>query len=165
MSDTFSINDPVAVAAMEEAIALSFEAMRSGRGGPYGAVVVHQGQVIGRGMNEVTSRHDPTHHAEMAAIREACQTLGTWQLSDCELYTSCEPCPMCLAAAYWANVAQITYGNTAADAAAYGFKSQPIYQQIAMPLAQRSLPMVQHMADQALQAFVEWGATTDRQSY
>jgi len=165
MSVPFSLNDPVAIAAMEEAIALSFEAIRSGRGGPYGAVVVHQGQVIGRGMNEVTSRQDPTHHAEMAAIREACQTLGTWKLSDCQLYTSCEPCPMCLAAAYWADIAQIIYGNTAADAAVYGFKSQPIYQQIALPLTQRSLPMVQHMGDQAIQAFAEWDTMADRQTY
>lgn len=152
-------------AFMQEAITLSFEAMRSNKGGPYGAVVVKDGVVIGRGMNEVTTRNDPTHHAELVAIRAACQTLGSWQLKGCELYTSCEPCPMCLAAAYWAGLAQIYYGNTAETAAEYDFNSQTIYTELARPRDQRQLPMVPQMQEQALAAFAEWANKTDKAPY
>lgn len=152
-------------APMKTAIALSLEAIRTGKGGPYGAVVVKDGQIIGQGMNEVTSRQDPTHHAEIAAIREACQTLKSSQLMGCQLYTSCEPCPMCLAAAYWAGIDQIFYGNTAADAARYGFRSQSIYQQLGLPIAERQLPMTPLMGDEAIAAFDEWAEREDRQSY
>jgi guanine deaminase len=150
---------------MGEAIALSFTAMRSGKGGPYGAVVVKDGQVIGRGMNEVTSRNDPTHHAEMAAIWEACQTLNNWKLEDCELYTSCEPCPMCMAAAYWARIKRVYYGNTAATAAAYDFNSQAIYAELAKPHDQRQLPMEPMMQAEAIAAFDEWANKADKAPY
>ncbi|MEL7313962.1 MAG: nucleoside deaminase, partial [Cyanobacteria bacterium J06559_3] len=121
---------------MEEAIALSFEAIRSGRGGPYGAVVVKDGEIIGRGMNEVTSTNDPTAHAEMTAIREACKYLDSWNLEGCELYTSCEPCPMCMGAIYWARLDRIYYGNTKEVAARFGFNSQIFYDELALPCNQ-----------------------------
>jgi guanine deaminase len=141
---------------MQTAIALSFEAIRSGKGGPYGAVVVKDGNIIGCGMNEVTSRHDPTHHAEMAAIRAACLALNSFTLDGCQLYTSCEPCPMCMAAAYWARVEQVYYGNTAAEAAKYGSNSQTIYDELAKPRDQRQLPMEPMMPTEALAALEEW---------
>lgn len=150
---------------MATAIALSFEAMRSGKGGPYGAVVVKDGIIIGEGMNEVTSRHDPTHHAEMAAIRAACQRVKSWQLEGCELYTSCEPCPMCMAAAYWAKLDRVYYGNTAEMAAQYGFNSTRFYQQLALPKEQRQLPMEPLMAEEAVQAFEEWASKADKMTY
>lgn len=150
---------------MAEAIDLSFEAMRSGKGGPYGAVVVKDGQIIGRGMNEVTSRNDPTHHAEMAAIWEACKTLNTWKLEGCELYTSCEPCPMCMAAAYWARIDRVYYGNTAETAAAYDFNSKTIYDELAKPRDQRQIPMEPMMQSEALAAFEEWANKPDKATY
>jgi guanine deaminase len=150
---------------MKDAIALSFEAMRTGRGGPYGAVVVKDGSIIGRGMNEVTSRNDPTHHAEMAAIRAACQALNSFTLEGCELYTSCEPCPMCMAAAYWARLDKVYYGNTAADAAKFGFNSQSIYDELAKSQEQRQLPMQPLMQQEALAAFEEWANKADRTPY
>lgn len=150
---------------MEAAIALSYQAMREGRGGPYGAVVVKDGQIIGRGMNEVTSINDPTAHAEMTAIREACQSLGSWQLSECELYTSCEPCPMCMAAIYWARLDTIFYGNTKEDAARYGFNSQTIYDELARHRADRQVAMVPLMQEEALAAFQEWRDKPDKQGY
>jgi guanine deaminase len=150
---------------MQAAIDLSFEAMRTGRGGPYGAVVVKDGEIIGRGMNEVTSLNDPTAHAEMTAIREACQRLGHWQLRGCELYASGEPCPMCLAAIYWANLDRVYYGNSKEEANDYGFNSLTFYEQVSLPVADRSLPMVQFMRDQAIAAFQEWASKADKQTY
>ncbi|MBD0337469.1 MAG: nucleoside deaminase [Cyanobacteria bacterium Co-bin13] len=150
---------------MEDAIALSFQAMRENRGGPYGAVVVKDGQIIGRGMNEVTSLNDPTAHAEMTAIREACQAIGSWQLSGCELYTSCEPCPMCLAAAYWSRLDRIYFGNSRETAARYSFNSQIIYDEVAKPHADRSLPIIPLMQNEALTAFEEWANKADRKGY
>ncbi|MBD0268957.1 MAG: nucleoside deaminase, partial [Cyanobacteria bacterium Co-bin8] len=121
--------------------------------------------IIGRGMNEVTSLNDPTAHAEMTAIREACQALGSWQLTGCELYTSCEPCPMCLAAAYWSRVERIYYGNSREAAARFGFSSQNIYDEVAKSQEDRSLPMVPLMQPEALEAFEEWVNKADRKGY
>ncbi|HEY9764174.1 MAG TPA: nucleoside deaminase [Trichocoleus sp.] len=150
---------------MQAAIALSFTTMRENRGGPYGAVVVKNGQIIGSGMNEVTSLNDPTAHAEMTAIREACKTIGSWQLTGCELYTSCEPCPMCMAAAYWARLERVYFGNSKEDAGRYGFGSQSIYDQLGLPHAERQLPMIPFMQEEALEAFEEWANKADKKGY
>ncbi len=150
---------------MREAIRLSEEGLRSARGGPFGCVVVRQGQVVGRGNNQVTSTNDPTAHAEVVAIRAACRELGTFQLTDCEIYTSCEPCPMCLSAIYWARVPRIYYGNTRQDAAAVGFDDDFIYQQIPLPPGDRTIPMEPLLRDQAQRAFQEWAAKTDKVKY
>lgn len=115
---------------MRMAIALAIENVRSGRGGPFAAVVAKDGMVIGRGVNLVTATNDPTAHAEMAAIRAACQALGSFHLADCELYTTCEPCPMCLGAIYWARLERYYYGNTRTDAAKIGFDDARIYQEL-----------------------------------
>jgi len=150
---------------MREAIRLAEEGMRAGRGGPFGCVVVRQGQIIGRGHNRVTSTNDPTAHAEIVAIRDACATLETFQLADCELYTSCEPCPMCLAAIYWARIPAVFYGNTRADAAAIGFDDDFIYQQVPLPPEQRAIKMELYLRDEAQAAFREWAAKTDKVRY
>ena len=115
-----------------------------------------RGQVVGRGSNRVTSANDPTAHAEVTAIRDACTHLQTFQLTDCELYTSCEPCPMCLSAIYWARIPTVYYGNTRADAAAIGFDDDFIYQQVALPPGQRTIKMTPLLRDQALAAFKDW---------
>lgn len=150
---------------MEEAIALSFEAIRSGRGGPYGAVVVSDGKIIGRGMNEVTSIKDPTAHAEMTAIREACDHLDSWHLEGCELYTSCEPCPMCMGAIYWARLDRIYYANTKEVAARFGFNSQIFYDELSLPREDRQITMVPLMSEEAVAAFEEWEAKADKEEY
>ena len=150
---------------MQVAIALSLESMRSQNGGPYGAVVTKDGKIIGKGMNLVTVNNDPTAHAEMLAIREACQTLNSWKLEGCELYTSCEPCPMCMAAVYWARLDRVYYANSKEDAANYGFGSQTIYQELGLPIPQRKLPMHQIMQPEAEVAFQEWAAKPDKQLY
>jgi guanine deaminase len=150
---------------MREAIKEAEAGMRGGRGGPFGCVVVRKGEVIARGSNRVTSTNDPTAHAEVTAIREACRTLQKFSLDDCELYTSCEPCPMCLAAIYWARIPRIYYGNTRADAAAIGFDDDFIYQQIPLPPERRALDMQPLLRDEALGAFKEWGAKVDKVRY
>ena len=119
---------------MRSAIRLSFQKMRKNHGGPFGAVIVRKGKVVGRGWNRVTSSNDPTAHAEVTAIRGACKTLSTFQLSDCELYTSCEPCPMCLAAIYWSRLGKIYYANTRKDAAAIEFDDEFLYREVALPI-------------------------------
>src|ERR1700761_2068275 len=123
---------------MRAAIRLSRTKMKAGFGGPFGAVVVRKGKVVGRGWNQVTSTNDPTAHAEVVAIRDACKRLKTFQLDDCDLYTSCEPCPMCLSAIYWARIPAVYYGNTRQDAAAIGFDDDFIYQQIPLPPEKRA---------------------------
>jgi guanine deaminase len=143
-------------AFMARAIQISIENVRSGQGGPFGAVVVRDGEIIAEGANRVTSTNDPTAHAEVLAIRQACQKLGDFELKGCELYTSCEPCPMCLGAIYWARVARIYFASAAADAANAGFDDSFIYREIAEPLSQRSIPMIQMMREEALAAFREW---------
>ena len=150
---------------MRAAIRLSLSKMRANCGGPFGAVVVRKGKIVGRGWNQVTSSNDPTAHAEVTAIRDACKKLKTFQLDDCELYTSCEPCPMCLSAIYWARIPQIFYGNTRTDAAAIGFDDDFIYQQVPLPPEQRTVKMQLFLRDEAQGAFKEWAAKTDKVRY
>jgi guanine deaminase len=150
---------------MARAIALSIENVRSGNGGPFGAVVVKDGAIIAEGVNQVTSTNDPTAHAEVVAIREACRKLATFELKDCELYTSCEPCPMCLGAIYWARPARIYFGNTADDAAKAGFDDSLIYHEVAKPHSQCQIPMIRMMREQAQEAFRAWKAMSDKTSY
>ena len=141
---------------MREAIRLSIENMRAGNGGPFGAVVVKDGKIIARGFNQVTSSNDPTAHAEVVAIREACKVLNSFQLEDCEIYTSCEPCPMCLGAIYWARPSKMYYANTKKDAANIGFDDQFIYEELDLPLDKRQLAAEQLLQDEAIVAFKEW---------
>jgi len=150
---------------MREAIRLSIEPMQAGHGGPFGAVVVKDGRIIARGFNQVTSTNDPTCHAEVDAIRKACAALGAFQLADCDLYTSCEPCPMCLGAIYWARPRRVFFGNTKADAAAAGFDDQFIYQELARPLADRQLPMTQLLRDEAQAGFQAWALHEGKTKY
>ncbi len=152
-------------AFMAKAIELSIENVRAGRGGPFGAVVVKDGAIIAQGTNLVTSTNDPTAHAEVVAIREACRKLGSFQLTGCEIYTSCEPCPMCLAAIYWARPSRIYFACTTADAAQHGFDDSVICEEIQRPVAGRRIPMVQMMRDDALRAFEAWAKKTDRIDY
>jgi guanine deaminase len=141
---------------MARAIQLSVENVRSGRGGPFAAVVVKEGNVVAEGVNQVTATNDPTAHAEVLAIRHACQKLRCFELRGCDLYTSCEPCPMCLGAIYWARLNKVYFGNLAADAAKIGFDDSAIYEEIAQPHAQREIPMIQMMREEALAAFRAW---------
>ena len=150
---------------MREAIRLSRAKMQAGAGGPFGAVVVRQGKIIARGWNRVTSINDPTAHAEVTAIRAACRKLKTFQLDDCELYTSCEPCPMCLAAIYWARCRTIYYANSRRDAARIAFDDDFIYREVARPVARRKIPMAQLLRPEALQVFAEWQAKPDKIRY
>lgn len=152
-------------AFMAKAIELSIENVRAGRGGPFGAVVVKDGAIIAQGTNLVTSTNDPTAHAEVVAIREACRKLGSFQLTDCEIYSSCEPCPMCLAAIYWARPSRVYFACTAADAAQHGFDDSFICEEIQRPISGRRIPMVQMMRDDALRAFEAWAKKTDRIDY
>ncbi len=150
---------------MREAIRLSIENMRAGNGGPFGAVVVKDGKIIARGFNQVTSSNDPTAHAEVVAIREACKVLNSFQLDDCEIYTSCEPCPMCLGAIYWARPSKMYYANTKKDAANIGFDDQFIYEELDLPLDKRQLAAEQLLQDEAIVAFKEWEEKTNKIEY
>ena len=150
---------------LREAIRLSLDGMQAGEGGPFGAVVVSSGEIVGAGYNRVTSTNDPTAHAEIVAIRRACTRLGTFSLAGCEIYASCEPCPMCLAAIYWARLERLYYAATRADAAAAGFDDAHIYDEIALPPAVRSIPTVQDLRPQALAAFDAWAELEDRIEY
>jgi guanine deaminase len=150
---------------MREAIKLAEDGMQSGRGGPFGCVIVRHGAVVGRGNNRVTSTNDPTAHAEVTAIRDACASLKTFQLTDCELYTSCEPCPMCLSAIYWARIPTVYYGNTRQDAADIGFDDDFIYQQVPLPPEKRAIKMSPHLRAEALLTFKSWAAKTDKVRY
>jgi tRNA(Arg) A34 adenosine deaminase TadA len=141
---------------MARAIHLSMEGVQSGHGGPFGAVIVRGQQIIAEGVNQVTSTNDPTAHAEMLAIRQACQKLGVFELKDCELYTSCEPCPMCLGAIYWARIAKIYFANTAEDAASIGFDDSFIYRELKETHSQRRIPAIQMMREEALAGFRAW---------
>jgi guanine deaminase len=141
---------------MARAIQLSMENVDSGRGGPFGAVVVKDGAIIAEGANRVTSANDPTAHAEVVAIREACRKLGVFALDGCEIYSSCEPCPMCLGAIYWARFSRVYFGNADADASRIGFDDSLIYRELAQPHSQRKIPMIQLMREQALAAFHAW---------
>jgi guanine deaminase len=150
---------------MRAAIRLSLQKMRAGDGGPFGAVVVRAGRIVGRGWNQVTSAKDPTAHAEIGAIRDACRRLKTFQLTDCELYTSCEPCPMCLSAIYWARIPTVYYGNTRKDAARIAFDDDFIYREVALPIGKRSLLMKPLLRREALAAFREWRQKIDKIAY
>ena len=150
---------------MREAIRLSIQLMRRGNGGPFGAVVVRKGKVVGRGSNQVTSANDPTAHAEIVAIREACKRLKTFQLDDCDLYTSCEPCPMCLAAAYWARIGAIYYGANAADAAKAGFDDAFLYDEMRKDHAARTIPSKQMLNDEAWASFKAWMESPSKIEY
>jgi guanine deaminase len=141
---------------MARAIELSIENVVSGEGGPFGAVIVKNDEIIAEGVNRVTSRNDPTAHAELVAIRNACAKLGTFSLKGCEIYTSCEPCPMCMGAIYWAHLGTVYFGNIASDASAIGFDDSFIYREFQKPLAERSISMIPMMRDQALAAFRSW---------
>ncbi len=150
---------------MRRAIDLSIENVRAGRGGPFAAVVVKDGKIIGEGTNRVTSANDPTAHAEIVAIREACQGLRSFQLNGCEFYTTCEPCPMCMGAIYWARLGRVYYANTGKDAAAIGFDDSFIAEQLKLPLSGRRIPMIPLMREEALEAFRAWEKKTDRIPY
>jgi tRNA(Arg) A34 adenosine deaminase TadA len=140
---------------MARAIQLSLDNVASG-GGPFGAVIVRNGSIVAEGVNRVTATNDPTAHGEVVAIRQACVELRTFTLKDCEIYTSCEPCPMCLGAIYWARLTHIYFGNSAADASAIGFDDSVIYREFTRPFAERSIPMTRMMQDRALAAFDAW---------
>jgi guanine deaminase len=150
---------------MARAIELAIENVRSSRGGPFGAVVVKDGQIIAEAANGVTTANDPTAHAEVLAIRAACAKLGLFELRGCELYTSCEPCPMCLGAIYWARPDRVYFGGSAADASEVGFDDSLIYREIAQPHSARKIPMVQLMRDEALEIFRVWERQPDKIPY
>lgn len=150
---------------MQEAIRLSIEPMLRGEGGPFGAVVAKDGEIIGRGWNQVTRSNDPTAHAEVVAIREACRRLNTFRLNDCDLYASCEPCPMCLSAAYWARLRRLFFAATRRDAADAGFDDEMLYREISLASCNRTLPAVQLLREPALAAFSAWQAKPDKIPY
>jgi tRNA(Arg) A34 adenosine deaminase TadA len=150
---------------MRRAIELSLTNVRMNLGGPFGAVVVKDGGIIGEGANQVLATNDPSAHAEVIAIREACRKLKTFQLTGCELYSSCEPCPMCMGLIYWARPEKVYYGNTAADAAKIGFDDAFIYAELTLPREQRSMHMQQIMRDEALAAFKAWEGKPDKIQY
>jgi guanine deaminase len=141
---------------MARAIQLSIDNVTSGQGGPFAALIVNDGKIVAEGVNCVTAKNDPTAHAEVMAIRQACAKLGTFTLKGCEIYTSCEPCPMCLGAIYWAHISCVYFANVAADASKIGFDDSFIYREFAQPITQRSIPMVQMMREEALAAFRAW---------
>lgn len=150
---------------MRMAIELATENVRTGKGGPFGAVIVRDGEVISAKANTVTSTNDPTAHAEVNAIRAACSKLGTFQLDGCDVYTSCEPCPMCLAALYWSRCARIFYGNTAGDAAAAGFDDGFLYEELRRPPGERRIPTEPILREEALASFRAWTASLERIDY
>lgn len=150
---------------MRRAIALATENVTSGRGGPFGAVIVRKGEIVGEGANSVTTTDDPTAHGEVNAIRAACKALRTFRLTGCQLYTSCEPCPMCLAAAYWARVDAVFYGCRAADAARAGFDDAFLYEELRRGPAERKLPSQQLLADEAWASFAAWIASPKKVEY
>jgi guanine deaminase len=150
---------------LRRAIALATENVLSGRGGPFAAVIVRANQVVGEGTNSVTSSNDPSAHGEVNAIRAACSALGTFTLAGCELYTSCEPCPMCLAAAYWARLDAIYFGCSAADAARAGFDDAFLYDELRKAARDRKLPATQLLGDEAWSSFAAWMGSPDRIDY
>jgi tRNA(Arg) A34 adenosine deaminase TadA len=149
---------------MRLAIEKSIESVENG-GGPFGAVVVKDGEVVSVASNSVTIDNDPTAHAEVNAIRQACRKLGTFDLSGCEIYASCEPCPMCLASIYWARIDKLYYANTKSDADKIGFSDNFIYEEFAKPESERSIKVVSMLRDEALAAFKKWEAKTDKTEY
>lgn len=150
---------------MEEAIRLAEEAMRKGRGGPFGAVIVKNDEIVGRGQNRVLLRNDPTAHAEVEAIRDASKHLHNYELQDCTIYTSCEPCPMCLGAIYWARLERVFYAADRKDAGAIGFDDQFIYQELKKPINKRKIELLPMHREYALELFEEWRNKKDKQQY
>jgi len=150
---------------MAEAIKIAVDGVNSGQGGPFGAVVVKDGEIVGRGNNRVTSSNDPTAHAEVVAIRDACKNLNTFQLDGCEIYTSCEPCPMCLGAIYWARPSKVYFGCNKNDAADIDFDDDFIYKEIAIPNEDRKIPFIGFMRDESMEAFNTWTNKKDKVSY
>jgi guanine deaminase len=150
---------------MRRAIALALENVRFGKGGPFASVVVKEQRIIVEGTNRVTAANDPTAHAEIVAIREACRLLGDFQLSGCDLYTTCEPCPMCLGAIYWARPSRVFYAATAADAAVAGFDDDFIYHQLKLLPAARRIPMTQLLRDESLAIFSAWKQQENKKPY
>ena len=150
---------------MREAIKLSIDNVKSGKGGPFGAVIVKDGKIIAQGANEVTSSNDPTAHAEVVAIRNACKILGTFQLDNCDVYTSCEPCPMCLGAIYWARPDRMYFANTKKDAADINFDDQFIYEELEIPFQNRKLFTQQILREEALEAFKLWSSSINKMEY
>ena len=149
---------------MRRAIALSNEMLQSG-GGPFGAVIVKDGAILAEGFNRVTVTNDPTAHAEVVAIREACAKLGSFSLAGCEIYTTCEPCPMCLSAIYWARLDRIYYANDRTDAARIGFDDDFLYREIPLPLEKRQIRMIRLLADEAQATFAAWESKPDKVRY
>lgn len=150
---------------MNEAIALANKGVNNNSGGPFGCIVVKEDRIVGKGFNKVTSTNDPTAHAEIVAIRDACRNLGTFQLEGCEIYTSCEPCPMCLGAIYWARPSVIYYANTRNDAADIGFDDSMIYDEINKHMHQRKIPVINVGREDAQKIFVEWLQKKDKINY
>ena len=150
---------------MQRAIALAVENVRLGRGGPFGAVIVKDGHIVAEGYNVVTSSCDPTAHAEVTAIRRACATLGQFYLSGCEIFSSCEPCPMCLGAIYWAHLDRIYFGCTHKDAAEVGFDDSAIYQEMRRSLSERKIPIIGMDREEAMVAFDAWKESTGKVEY
>ena len=150
---------------MRKAIRLSMENVQSGNGGPFGTVIVKNGKIIATGVNEVTKSNDPTAHAEMIAIRNACEELNSFQLDGCDIYCSCEPCPMCLSAIYWARVDNVYYANTRSDAQKIDFDDSLIFEELKKNIKERKIPMYQMMRDEALKAFEMWDKKIDKIKY
>lgn len=150
---------------LERAIELSKEGMQSGTGGPFGCVIVKDGRIVGEGCNQVTTTNDPTAHAEVVAIRNACKNLSTFQLTDCDIYASCEPCPMCLGAIYWARPRRVIYANTKKDAAAINFDDQFIYDEIEKPDAERQVIFIHHPHTKAKEVFDQWMKMDNKVEY
>lgn len=149
---------------MRRAIRLSLANVKKS-GGPFGAVIVKNGKIISTGVNKVTEHNDPTAHAEIQAIRSASKKLKTFDLSECEIYSSCEPCPMCLSAIYWSRISRIYYGNSRKDAAKAGFRDDFIYRELGKPLAKRKLKITQHLRDEALMSFEMWNLSDSKTEY
>ncbi len=150
---------------MQEAIQLSLNGVVNNEGGPFGCVIVKGDEIVGRGNNKVTSSNDPTAHAEVTAIRDACKNLNTFQLTDCEVYTSCEPCPMCLGAIYWARPKVVYFANTRKDAADIGFDDSMIYDEMNVCIEERKIPILPLGRIEALKVFQEWNNKTDKTEY
>jgi len=150
---------------MKEAVTAALKGMQNNEGGPFGCVIVKDGKIIGKGNNKVTSTNDPTAHAEVTAIRDACKNLGSFQLEGCTIYTSCEPCPMCLGAIYWARPEKVYYGSTKTDAAHIGFDDDFIYEELKLPYADRSIPFEQLAPEVAIIPFQEWAVKEDKTEY
>lgn len=150
---------------MNEAVLLSKKHMELGQGGPFGCVIVKNGVIVGKGWNNVLASNDPTAHAEVTAIRDACKNLGTYQLNGCDVYTSCEPCPMCMGAIYWARPDRVFYANTRHDAANCGFDDSFIYEELSLSLAERKIPMIALDNTEALAVLLQWDAKETKEKY